>query len=123
MVLEASNDERWMFRIGGVSAIAGADRSAVDWLGHWRDWDWLRESPVKAYLRWLGWTVTVAAVGGAVSGLIQAYMGEPTAITQTLGIAAPTVITLWLLVMGVLLIRKGRGPQPESTTRGVLAGD
>jgi hypothetical protein len=35
VVLEASNDERWMFR--NVSAIAGADRSAVDWLGRWRD--------------------------------------------------------------------------------------
>jgi len=62
-----------------------------------------------AYPRWLGWTVAVAAAGGAVSGVIQAYMGEPVGITQALGIAAPTVITLWLLVMGILLIRKGGG--------------
>ncbi len=58
------------------------------------------------YPRWLGWIVAVAGVGGAVSGAIQAYMGEPTAFSTVAGIAAPTVITLWLLVTGVLLVRR-----------------
>lgn len=60
------------------------------------------------YPRWLGWVVALAGVGGSVSGVVQANLGEPTWLTETLGIAAPTVITLWLLVVGVLLIRKSR---------------
>jgi Domain of unknown function (DUF4386) len=63
-----------------------------------------------AWPRWLGWTAAVGGAGGALSGVIQAYMGQPTAITKVLGIAAPTVITLWLLVMGVLLIRRLDAP-------------
>jgi len=62
------------------------------------------------YPRWLGWVVAVAGVGGAASGVIQAYMGEPTAFSTAAGIAAPTVITLWLMVTGVLLIRRGLRP-------------
>jgi hypothetical protein len=48
---------------------------------------------------------------------MQAYIGEPTTLTKALGIAAPTVISLWLLITGVLLVRKGRatGSQPVST--------
>jgi hypothetical protein len=30
-------------------------------------------------------------------------------ITKALGIAAPTIISLWLLVTGILLVRNGRG--------------
>lgn len=59
----------------------------------------------RIYPSWLGWLVVIAGVGGSVSGVIQAWIGEPTAITTAIGIAAPTVITLWLLVMGLLLIR------------------
>src|SRR6266487_6269968 len=62
----------------------------------------------EVYPRWLGWIVAVAGLGGAGSGVIQAYIGEPSALTSALGIAAPTVITVWLLVVGVLLFRKGR---------------
>ncbi len=59
----------------------------------------------RIYPAWLGWLVVIAGVGGSVSGVIQAWIGEPTAVTTAIGIAAPTVITLWLLVMGLLLIR------------------
>jgi hypothetical protein len=59
---------------------------------------------------WLGWVVGLAGLGGAVSGVIQAYMGEPIPATRALGIAAPTIITLWLLVMGILLLRQRRNP-------------
>jgi hypothetical protein len=50
----------------------------------------------------------VGGVGGAASGVIQAYLGEPSAITTALGIAAPSIITVWLFVMGILLVRTGR---------------
>jgi hypothetical protein len=63
-----------------------------------------------AYPRWLGWTAAVGGAGGAISGVIQSYIGKPVGITTALGIAAPTMITLWLFSMGILLFRKGRGP-------------
>lgn len=43
------------------------------------------------------------------TGVIQAYIGEPSAITTALGVAAPTTITLWLLVMGILLAGSANG--------------
>src|SRR6266542_38341 len=58
--------------------------------------------------RWLGWIAVAGGAGGAVSGVVQAYIGEPSAITTALGIAAPTIITLWLFTMGILLVRLGR---------------
>ena len=60
------------------------------------------------YPRWLGW---VAAAGGVLSlfaGTIQAAVGEPTEAFRILTIIGPTVITLWLLGMGILLLRKAR---------------
>jgi hypothetical protein len=71
-----------------------------------------------AYPRWLGWAAAVGGAGGALSGIIQAYMGEPIGITEALGIAAPTIITLWLLVMGILLLRQ----RDEPITRGTVSG-
>jgi hypothetical protein len=62
------------------------------------------------YPRWLGWVAVAGGVGGGVSGVIQAYIGEPSALTTALGIAAPTTITLWLLIMGILLVRASRQP-------------
>jgi Domain of unknown function (DUF4386) len=59
------------------------------------------------YPRWLGWVVTVAGLGSIGAGLVQAYVGEPSGASRVLTIIGPTVITLWLLVMGILLIRKG----------------
>jgi hypothetical protein len=61
-----------------------------------------------AYPRWLGWIVFVAGVTSIGAGLIQAYVGEPTGASRILTIFGPTVITLWLLVIGILLIRKAR---------------
>ena len=63
----------------------------------------------SVYPRWLGWVAVAGGAGGAVSGVIQASIGEPSSITQALGIAAPTIITLWLLVVGILLVRMGMG--------------
>lgn len=61
----------------------------------------------QVYPRWLGWIAVTGGAGGAVSGVVQAYVGEPSGLTEALGIAAPTVITLWLLVMGILFLRRG----------------
>jgi hypothetical protein len=61
-----------------------------------------------AYRRWLGWVVVAAGVVSVGAGLIQAFTGEPTMASRVLTIIGPTVITLWLLVIGVLLIRKVR---------------
>jgi hypothetical protein len=74
-----------------------------------------------AWPRWLGWAAAAGGAGGALSGVIQAYMGEPIAITTALGIAAPTVITLWLLVMGILLLRMREEPISRGTTSGTRA--
>jgi hypothetical protein len=81
----------------------------------------------QLYPAWLGWAAAIGGAGGAVSGVIQAYLGETSGLTKALGIAAPTIITLWLLVMGIMLMREGgvehlgrrmgeprRGPLPPS---------
>jgi hypothetical protein len=60
----------------------------------------------RVYPRWLGWVVVVAGLGSVVAGLVQAYAGESTTVTRVLTIIFPTVITLWLLQMGLLLFRK-----------------
>jgi Domain of unknown function (DUF4386) len=69
----------------------------------------------QVYPRWLGWIAVVGGAGGAASGVIQAYIGEPSAITTALGIAAPTIITLWLLIMGILLVRRGQDVQIDNS--------
>jgi hypothetical protein len=59
-----------------------------------------------AYPPWLGWTVVVAGVGSLLVGLVQAQVGETNAVTRIPGIVFPTVITLWLAWMGVLVLRR-----------------
>jgi hypothetical protein len=60
----------------------------------------------RVYPRWLGWVVVAAGLGSVVAGLVQAAAGESTTLTRVLTIIFPTVITLWLVQMGVLLFRK-----------------
>ena len=60
------------------------------------------------YPRWLGWVVLVAGVASIGAGLLQAFTGEPTGASRVLTIFGPTVITLWLLVVGILLVRQAR---------------
>lgn len=60
-----------------------------------------------AYPRWLGWTAAIAGIGSIGAGLLQAITGEPTTASLILTIIGPTVISLWLLVMGMLLFRNG----------------
>jgi hypothetical protein len=58
--------------------------------------------------RTLGWIAVLAGVLSVGAGLIQAFSGEPTAASRILTIIGPTVITLWLLAIGVLLLNKAR---------------
>jgi hypothetical protein len=60
------------------------------------------------YPRWLGWIVVAAGVCSIPAGLIQAFTGEPSEASRILTIIGPTVITLWLLAMGILLIGRAR---------------
>jgi len=61
-----------------------------------------------AYRPWLGWIVVVAGIASVGAGLIQAFTGEPTMASRVLTIIGPTVITLWVLMLGVLLVRRAR---------------
>jgi hypothetical protein len=53
----------------------------------------------RTYPCWLGWIV-------ALAGLVQAAAGQPTTVTRVLTIIFPTVITLWLAEMNILVLRK-----------------
>jgi hypothetical protein len=70
-----------------------------------------------AHPRGLGWVVLVAGVASVGAGLVQAFTGEPTEASRGLTIFGPTVITLWLMVIGFVLVRMGRGSS-RSPTRG-----
>jgi hypothetical protein len=63
------------------------------------------------YPRWLGWVAVSAGTLSMVAGLIQASTGEPSYASRLLTVIGPTLITLWLLNMGVLLMRMTRLPQ------------
>ena len=58
------------------------------------------------YPRWLGWVAVVAGIGSVPVGLVQAYTGESNEFTRIATIIFPTIITLWVVVMSVLLWRK-----------------
>jgi hypothetical protein len=73
----------------------------------------------RVYPRWLGWMVVVAGAGSVVVGLVQAQVGETNAVTRIPSIIFPTIITLWLAWMGVLLLRKA--PTLERTLPGQTA--
>ena len=60
----------------------------------------------KEYPGWLGWVVVVAGVGSVPVGLVQAYTGESIGFTRIATIIFPTIITLWVVGMSVLLWRK-----------------
>ena len=56
--------------------------------------------------RWLGFLAVLGGIESIAAGLLQAESGSPLAVTRILTIVGPTVFTLWLLVMGVLLVRE-----------------
>lgn len=72
--------------------------------------------------RWLGWAVFLAGLASIGAGLIQAFVGEPTDASRILTIIGPTVITLWLLVIGILLLRKGSPLAPSRNPPSEVSG-
>ena len=58
------------------------------------------------YPRWLGWVAFAAGIGSIGAGAIQALTGRPTMTSLVLTIIGPTVITAWVVVMGVLMWRR-----------------
>ena len=70
------------------------------------------------YPGWLGWVAVVAGIGSVPVGLVQAYTGESIGFTRIATIIFPTIITLWVVVMSVLLWRKaGRRTELASRVR------
>jgi hypothetical protein len=73
-----------------------------------------------AYPRELGWVAVAAGMLSVGAGLIQAFTGEPTVASRVLTIIGPTIITLWLLWVGVLLVRRSRqSAEPDVDMEGV----
>jgi hypothetical protein len=62
--------------------------------------------------------VVRVGLGLEAAGLIQASAGEATTVTRTLTIIFPTVITPWLIQMGILAFR--RAPSTEGAIAGSL---
>jgi hypothetical protein len=60
------------------------------------------------YPQWLGWVAAGAGAGSIGAGIFQAFTGKPTVASLVLTIIGPTVIVLWLLIMGILLRRRSR---------------
>lgn len=58
------------------------------------------------YPRWLGWPVVIAGIGSVAVGLVQAQIGESTGISRVASIVFPTIITIWVASLGVLLWRR-----------------
>lgn len=56
----------------------------------------------------IGWVVVAAGAGSILVGLVQAYVGESTGLSRILTIVFPTVITLWLAIIGVRMLRAAR---------------
>jgi hypothetical protein len=65
------------------------------------------------YPSWVGWIAVMAGILSIPAGLIQAFTGEPSDASRVLTIIGPTVITLWLLAMGILLIRRAAATLPS----------
>jgi hypothetical protein len=137
---EASVERRWVFRLGGWSAVVGSVLAGVGNLVHpvtpMDDpegvarviagsglWVPVHLAIVVGIALMLGGLVALyhsirggvagalarlglfAGVAGVTIGLVQAFTGEPTEASRGLTIFGPTVITLWLLVVGILLAR------------------
>jgi Domain of unknown function (DUF4386) len=70
------------------------------------------------YPRWLGWVAVAAGVGSVAAGLVQAVAGEPTSLSRVLTIIFPTVITLWLVELSVLVLRRAAARERAAARTG-----
>jgi hypothetical protein len=64
------------------------------------------------YPRWLGWLGALAGLGSVAAGLVQAFTGEPTVASLILTIIGPTIISLWVIIIGVLMARGAARSRP-----------
>jgi hypothetical protein len=83
-------------QLGSVAAVAGVTFILLA----------LAVASSGEYPGWLGWVVVVAGVGSVPVGLVQAYTGESIGFTRIATIVFPTLITLWVAGMSVLILRK-----------------
>jgi hypothetical protein len=58
------------------------------------------------YPRWLGWVVVAAGIASIGASMIQGATGEPSMLSRILTIIGPTVITLWMLAIGILMAHR-----------------
>jgi hypothetical protein len=72
----------------------------------------------RQYPRWLGWVVVIAGIGSVAAGLLQAAVGEPTTLSRVLTIVFPTVITLWLVDVNVLVLRRAASLERAAAAQG-----
>jgi hypothetical protein len=56
--------------------------------------------------RWLGWVAVAAGSASVIAGIFQALTGRPTVESLILTILGPTVIALWMIVVGLLMARR-----------------
>ena len=73
----------------------------------------LARAGVRLYPRWLGWVACYAGIGSVLAGILQALTGKPTVASLILTIIGPTVITLWMLLIGTLLWRQAKAAQTQ----------
>jgi Domain of unknown function (DUF4386) len=64
------------------------------------------------YPRWFGWLAALAGLGSVAAGLVQAFTGEPTVASLILTIIGPTIISLWVIIIGVLMARRAARARP-----------
>jgi hypothetical protein len=64
------------------------------------------QASTRCSTSWLGWLAAFAGLFSVAAGLVQAFTGEPTVASLVLTIIGPTIISLWVLVMGVLMGRQ-----------------
>jgi hypothetical protein len=66
----------------------------------------------------LGWEAVVPDIGSVPVGFVQAYTGVSIGFRRIATIIFPTIITLWVVVMSVLILRKaGRRTELPSRVR------
>jgi hypothetical protein len=74
------------------------------------------------YPRWLGLLVVLGGLDAIAAGIIQAMAGESSEATRLLAVIGPTIITLWLTAMGLLMLRAGLGDPVRQAPAGGMLG-
>ena len=59
-----------------------------------------------SFPQWLGWVAVVLGLASFVDGTVQAYTGLSVLVTNVLFASFSSLLTVWILIMGVLMWRK-----------------